>query len=343
MFKFVVLILIVSFSANCVAEDLQNPVVDRANIFSESEKSQLAQALIKLRAQKDVYMAVLTTPDLGSSSIEGFAESEFKRYGIGEAAKDNGLLFVIAPQQRRMRLEVGYGLEGDIPDVIAKRIIDEEARGSFKEARYADGTLKVIERVASLQYRPMEDSPVARFRRRIHWKLAAGFSVVWGVFILWLFGAGKLSVYRKKQAAVVLVGTESSVWNDYVAANGRVVKTVIPRIAMISTGLWLADAGCWFSGEFPAVTLFFASVGILLLVFLMSYGLLAEGLFMDATAIYQSLPDEKKWAFKNFLIERGYSYSQTSDSFSSPSSGGGAGGSFSGGGSSGGGGASSSW
>jgi len=92
-----------------------------------------------LKDATSVELAVVTVDNLGGLAVEEFAEKLFRRFGIGEKGKDNGLLLLFARDDRRVRFEVGYGLEGTIPDAIASRILDEQALPLFKEGQYARG------------------------------------------------------------------------------------------------------------------------------------------------------------------------------------------------------------
>jgi len=84
-------------------------------------------------------LAVVTVDDVGGLAVEEFADKLFRRFGIGEKGKDNGLLLLFARDDRRIRFEVGYGLEGVLPDALAGRILDEQALPRFREGQYARG------------------------------------------------------------------------------------------------------------------------------------------------------------------------------------------------------------
>jgi len=83
--------------------------------------------------------AVVTVDNLGGLAVEEFAEKLFRRFGIGEKGKDNGLLLLFARDDRRVRFEVGYGLEAILPDALAGRILDDEAMPHFKDGLFGRG------------------------------------------------------------------------------------------------------------------------------------------------------------------------------------------------------------
>ncbi|WP_251551520.1 TPM domain-containing protein [Neobacillus muris] len=115
------------------AEDVQVPmpvgdiyVQDFAQVLNQTEKSQLNQLGRSIEDQTTAQVAVLTIQSIGDRTIEEFANEAFRQYGIG-SKQDNGVLLVLAMNERKARLEVGYGLEGRIPDGKAGRIIDQYA------------------------------------------------------------------------------------------------------------------------------------------------------------------------------------------------------------------------
>ena len=111
--------------------DFTNYVVDGANVIGPAEKQQLLDLSSRLDHAGTAQLAVLTvTPEMvGDDSIEDFAAETFKKWGLGHGKKKaDGILIVIEPGkpgQRHTKVEVGYGLEGVLPDAIAKLIIED--------------------------------------------------------------------------------------------------------------------------------------------------------------------------------------------------------------------------
>ena len=93
----------------------------------------------ELKEKTTVEMAVVTVSDLGGTTIEDFADRLFRRFGIGIAGKDNGLLLLFTLSDRAVRVEVGYGLEGVIPDARASRILDLSAVPYFRSGLIGRG------------------------------------------------------------------------------------------------------------------------------------------------------------------------------------------------------------
>jgi len=118
---------------------LTGRIVDGAEILSPAAREEISQALKAHEDRTTNQIAVLTVPSLEGDNIEDFAIRVFETWRLGQAEKDNGLLFVVALSDRRMRIEVGYGLEGDLTDLAAGRIIRNVMTPRFKDGDYDSG------------------------------------------------------------------------------------------------------------------------------------------------------------------------------------------------------------
>lgn len=99
-------------------------VNDFAGVLSREEKASLNELLSGYQEQTGNEITVVTVNSVGDETIETYAAQLFQEWGIGEQGKDNGALFVIAVAERVMRIETGYGLEGDLTDVEASQLVD---------------------------------------------------------------------------------------------------------------------------------------------------------------------------------------------------------------------------
>jgi hypothetical protein len=91
---------------------LTGRIVDQANIISPETKSALEPKPADLEAKSGIQLVVATVASLGGQEIEPYANQLFRTWKLGEKAKNNGVLLLVAPNERRVRIEVGYGLEG---------------------------------------------------------------------------------------------------------------------------------------------------------------------------------------------------------------------------------------
>jgi uncharacterized protein len=115
---------------------LSSPVIDDVGILTIMEKRQLSEYI---QSQKNLIQMQVWITSLEGESIEGLSIRAAKNWALGTEKRDNGILMLIAPAERRMRIEVGRGLEGDIPDILAGRILDLIVRPKFRENKFSDG------------------------------------------------------------------------------------------------------------------------------------------------------------------------------------------------------------
>jgi len=118
---------------------LTGRVVDNAEILKPDTRQQVTELLRQHEQRTSNQVAVLTLPTLHGDSIEEYAVRVFEQWKLGQKGKDNGVLVVVVPQDRRMRIEVGYGLEGTLTDAHSSRIIRNVMTPRFKENDFDGG------------------------------------------------------------------------------------------------------------------------------------------------------------------------------------------------------------
>jgi uncharacterized protein len=167
----VALLLIVAASAWAAeVPPLRGRINDNAQLLSREQARALEQQLDQFEKQTGHQVALLTIPTLAGEDIEGFSIRVAERWKIGQKGFDNGVILVVAPKERQLRLEVGYGLEGILPDAIASRIIREIIVPRFRENDYQGGITSGIDAVlktirgeplpASARQKPRGTNPV---------------------------------------------------------------------------------------------------------------------------------------------------------------------------------------
>ncbi|MFA5812883.1 MAG: TPM domain-containing protein, partial [bacterium] len=128
-------------------------VNDFAGVISPATRQHLEGMLSSFERASGNEIAVATIPSLDGGSVEDVAVGLYKAWGIGKKSKDNGVLFLIVPNEHKMRIEVGYGLEGSINDALAGRIMDEAVIPRFKsgdmDAGIAAGVLAIVKTISS--------------------------------------------------------------------------------------------------------------------------------------------------------------------------------------------------
>src|SRR3954463_14751677 len=131
---------------------LTGRVVDQTGTLSSGDIASLTRTLADLQARKGSQIAVLIVPTTDGEAVEQFSLRVAEAWKIGRKKIDDGVLLVVAKNDRHLRIEVGYGLEGALTDVTAKRIIDEIITPRFRSGDFAggisdgvNGILRVVE------------------------------------------------------------------------------------------------------------------------------------------------------------------------------------------------------
>ena len=129
---------------------LTGRVVDQTGSLSASDISSLTQTLQDLETRKGSQIAVLIVPTTDGEAIEPYSLRVAEAWKIGRKKVDDGALLVIAKNDRRLRIEVGYGLEGALTDVTTKRIIDEDITPKFKAGDFGGGVAAGVDKMVRI-------------------------------------------------------------------------------------------------------------------------------------------------------------------------------------------------
>jgi uncharacterized protein len=136
--------------ADVVVPPLSGRVVDQTGTLSAGDIASLNGKLQDLETRKGAQVAVLIVPTTGEEAIEQFSIRVAEAWKIGRKKVDDGALLVIAKNDRHLRIEVGYGLEGVLSDVVTHRIIDEDITPKFKAGDFAGGVSAGVDRMIRL-------------------------------------------------------------------------------------------------------------------------------------------------------------------------------------------------
>jgi len=129
---------------------LSGRVVDEAGLLSPEARVALEARLERLDRETGTQMAVLTVPSLEGDSLEDFSMRVVETWKLGRADIDDGVLVLVARDERRIRIEVGYGLEPVIPDILAGRVIREIMQPAFRAGDFDRGITAAVEALAGL-------------------------------------------------------------------------------------------------------------------------------------------------------------------------------------------------
>jgi uncharacterized protein len=187
--------------ADVAVPPLKARVTDLTGTLTAQQKSELESRIAAFESKRGSQMAVLLLPSTKPEEIEQYAIRVAEAWKIGRKKVDDGLILIVAKDDRRLRIEVGYGLEGAIPDSAAKRVIDERITPRFRNGDFFGGVRDGVEQLIRLaegeklpppaaapppsatQLSADESSNVTGF-----FLLAFGYMVIGAYFMKWVFG-----------------------------------------------------------------------------------------------------------------------------------------------------------
>jgi uncharacterized protein len=129
---------------------LTGRVVDEASILNATTRAELTRKLADLEAKTTDQFVVVTLKSLQGTSIEDFGVQLGRHWQIGQKGKNNGVLLIVAPNERRVRIEVGYGLEGKLPDAITKLVIEGSIIPRFRANDFPGGITRGVDDIIQI-------------------------------------------------------------------------------------------------------------------------------------------------------------------------------------------------
>jgi uncharacterized protein len=129
---------------------LTGRVVDSAHIIPQAVSDQITAKLAALESKSGIQLVVATVNSLEGDEIEPYANALFRAWGLGEKQKNNGVLLLVAPNEHKARIEVGYGLEGTLTDALSKIIITNAMAPRFKTGDYGGGIERGVDDVITV-------------------------------------------------------------------------------------------------------------------------------------------------------------------------------------------------
>jgi uncharacterized protein len=162
---------------------LHDWVTDNAHVLSPDQQKRLSDLLEDKEQQTSNQIVILTIDSLDGDTIEDYAQQVFRVSQIGQKHRDNGVLFVAAIKDRKMRIEVGFGLEGALTDALSSQIIRNQIAPRFKDGDYFDGLwagVIAIDKAIQGEYHGSNLQPQAR--SAVH--IEPGFVLFWMLFFI---------------------------------------------------------------------------------------------------------------------------------------------------------------
>ncbi len=213
---------------------LTGRVVDGANIISPAKESALLGQLEALETNSTRQLVVATVPSLQGYEIEEFANGLFREWqlgqdGVGEAEKDNGVLLLVAPNERKVRIEVGYGLEGVMTDALASQIIQNDILPQFRNGDMEAGIQTGVDAIDRQLTLPEDEARAIADQALQSQSSDGGFDwfgmIFWGFIILFFiiipaFSSKNGKRYRSGRGPVVVWGGPSSMGGSSWTSSG---------------------------------------------------------------------------------------------------------------------------
>jgi len=141
---------------------LTTRVNDYANMLSPQAKAEIEAKLQQLEAAESTQIAILTVPSLEGDPIEDFSIKVAEAWKIGHKGSDNGVLLIVSQADRKVRIEVGYGLEGKLTDLLAGRIIRNELAPAFKAGQIDVGFVRTVDALIAAVHGEYKAKPEAK-------------------------------------------------------------------------------------------------------------------------------------------------------------------------------------
>jgi len=129
---------------------LTGRIVDQANIIPAETRSAIEPKLADLEAKSGIQLVVASVSSLGGEEIEPYVNELFRTWKLGENTKNNGVLLLVAPNERKVRIEVGYGLEGTLTDALSTVIITNAIAPRFKAGDFGGGVSRGVDDIITV-------------------------------------------------------------------------------------------------------------------------------------------------------------------------------------------------
>jgi uncharacterized protein len=219
---------------------LTGRVVDAAGILNADVKGDLSDKSKDLEDKSGIQLVVATVPSLQGGDIETYANELFRAWQLGQAQKNNGVLLLVAPNEHKVRIEVGYGLEGTLTDALASTIISTAVVPRFKAGDFSGGVVGGVEGIISVLNGDTADwQPQPSVREDNH-------SLFWA-FFPFLFCLGLMIAVQFIALGIrrLYLGLRYGDWDatlkaHYVRRHGRMI--FVPASGMSRSSSWSSSS-----------------------------------------------------------------------------------------------------
>ncbi|NNC60243.1 MAG: methanol dehydrogenase [Erythrobacter sp.] len=185
---------------------LSGRVVDQADIIPDTTEAELTQKLAALEQQSQRQLVVVTVPDLDGYDISDYGYRLGREWGIGDAERNDGALLIVAPTERKVRIEVGYGLEGYLTDALSSLIINNQIVPRFRDGDMSGGIVAGADAIIQQLQLPEDEARAIAAEAAQSREREGGFPIgglIWAGFLFFFFivpmlsGRGRRRRYRR--------------------------------------------------------------------------------------------------------------------------------------------------
>ena len=201
---------------------LKKYVVDETNTLSTSEINSIMKKLVNFDKETTNQLVVYMIPSLEGEPIEDVSVRIAEENKMGKKDRDNGILLLIAKNDRKLRIEVGYGLEGALPDALADKIIRNEITPSFKAGKYAEGINKGVDAIILVtkgEYKADDESP-GGFSPGCCFGLPIFVVVIFGFIFMGIFFSILQRIFGFGRGMYSKSGRSGSGWSNWGSGSG---------------------------------------------------------------------------------------------------------------------------
>jgi len=191
-FIFVLLV----FTMQCFADDFparsSTIVTDYTNTLSDGERQSLESKLVAFNDSTSSQVAIVIMSSVGNYDISDYAVQLYNNWGIGQKEKNNGVLILVAKDDRKVFITTGYGMEGVLPDALCKRIVNNDILPAFKTGDYYGGLDAAVNSIISIvkgEY--TADGYMKKKKEKVPW-----FGVLLAIFIFFIVIISKIGSTR---------------------------------------------------------------------------------------------------------------------------------------------------
>ncbi|MBF0208173.1 MAG: TPM domain-containing protein [Oligoflexia bacterium] len=174
---------------------LKSPVNDYASILSDDVRKNIEKKLLQLHDLESTQVVVLTVPTLNGENLEEYSIKVVEKWQIGKHKNDNGVLLLIAKEERKVRIEVGRGLEGKLTDLVSGRIIREEIIPYFKQGNYDLGVISGVNAIIDVVKGEYQNERKSNSREITSNRLLILVGLIFGL-LFWARGRGGVFINR---------------------------------------------------------------------------------------------------------------------------------------------------